>query len=78
MLSFTLVIPAGSAASCAFMLQVATPPNAIVFGAVQLQLSAMTRAAGPLWSRRRFGRNLRDCLTLIQRLPSFTVITDKG
>lgn len=38
-----LVIPAGVAASCAFMLPVATPPNAIVYGSGQIEMGQMVR-----------------------------------
>ena len=39
-----LVIPAAMAASCAFMMPVATPPNAIVFGSGELTIPQMCRA----------------------------------
>jgi solute carrier family 13 (sodium-dependent dicarboxylate transporter), member 2/3/5 len=40
----TIIIPACIAASCAFMLPVATPPNAIVFGSGLLHIPQMARA----------------------------------
>ncbi|WP_372626214.1 DASS family sodium-coupled anion symporter [Arsukibacterium sp.] len=39
-----LVIPAALAASCAFMMPVATPPNAIVFGSGKLKIADMVKA----------------------------------
>ncbi|RMH28249.1 MAG: DASS family sodium-coupled anion symporter [Planctomycetota bacterium] len=40
----TLVVPAAIAASCAFMMPVATPPNAIVFGSGRVRIGQMVRA----------------------------------
>jgi sodium-dependent dicarboxylate transporter 2/3/5 len=39
-----VLIPATLAASCAFMLPVATPPNAIIFGSNQVPMKAMVQA----------------------------------
>jgi solute carrier family 13 (sodium-dependent dicarboxylate transporter), member 2/3/5 len=39
-----LVVPAALAATCAFMMPVATPPNAIVFGSGYLSIGQMVRA----------------------------------
>ncbi len=41
---YTLVIPASIAASCAFMLPIATPPNAIVFGSGHITSRQMRRS----------------------------------
>jgi sodium-dependent dicarboxylate transporter 2/3/5 len=38
------VIPAAIAASCAFMMPVATPPNAIVFGSGEIKIKDMVKA----------------------------------
>ncbi|MBW1688753.1 MAG: anion permease, partial [Deltaproteobacteria bacterium] len=39
-----LMIPAALAASCAFMLPVATPPNAIVYGSNRVPITKMIKA----------------------------------
>jgi sodium-dependent dicarboxylate transporter 2/3/5 len=44
---YMVLVPAAIAASCAFMMPVATPPNAIVFGSGQVTIPQMCRAG--LW-----------------------------
>jgi sodium-dependent dicarboxylate transporter 2/3/5 len=44
----TLLIPAALAATCAFMLPVGTPPNAIVFGTGAVTIGEMARGGAVL------------------------------
>ncbi len=41
---YLLIFPAALAASCAFMMPVATPPNAIVFSSGRITIPQMCRA----------------------------------
>lgn len=45
---YALMITAGVTASCAFMLPVATPPNAVVFGTGYIKIGDMIRKGLPL------------------------------
>ncbi len=69
-----LVVPAAIAASCAFMLPVATPPNAIVFGSGYVTIPQMVRSG--------FGLNLVGIvLTVVVTyalvIPVFGVVVDQ-
>ncbi|MDT8420594.1 MAG: DASS family sodium-coupled anion symporter [Desulfuromonadales bacterium] len=65
-----LIVPAAIAASCAFMLPVATPPNAIVFGSGYVTIPQMAKSG--------FGLNLIGvvlviCVTYLLVMPVFDV-----
>ncbi len=69
-----LVIPAAIAASCAFMLPVATPPNAIVFGSGYVTIPQMAKSG--------FGLNiigivLVTALTYVVAVPVFGVVLNE-
>lgn len=59
-----LLAPATLAASCAFMLPVATPPNAIIYGSGEVTIPQMVRAG--LW--------LNALFTLLVTLAAFTLL----
>lgn len=59
-----LMVPATVAASCAFMLPVATPPNAIVYGSGKVSIAEMARA----------GVGLNILFVLLVTVLSFTLI----
>lgn len=61
-----LCVPAVVAASCGFMLPVATPPNAIVFGTGHIRLREMVRAG--LWLD----------LTAVLLIPTFTWLAGRA
>jgi len=69
-----LVVPAAIAASCAFMLPVATPPNAIVFGSGYVTIPQMVKSG--------FGLNilgiiLTTVLTYVLVIPVFDVVINE-
>ena len=69
-----LLVPAAIAASCAFMLPVATPPNAIVFGSGYVTIPQMVKSG--------FGLNiigilLAVAITYALVMPVFGVVVDQ-
>lgn len=67
---FLLMIPAAISASCAFMLPVATPPNAIIFGSGYVSIPAMARAGIFL---NLLGAVLITGLTYLLAIPVFDI-----
>ena len=66
-----LVVPAAIAASCAFMLPVATPPNAIVFGSGYVTIPQMARNGIGL---NCLGIILVTVLTFLVVIPAFDIV----
>ena len=64
------IVPAAVAASCAFMLPVATPPNAIVFGSGHVSMFEMNRAG--LWLN-IVGIALITALTYLLAIPALGI-----
>jgi sodium-dependent dicarboxylate transporter 2/3/5 len=67
---FLLMIPAAISASCAFMLPVATPPNAIVFASGYVTVPQMARAG--LWLN-LIGVILVTALVYLLVMPIFQI-----
>jgi len=66
-----LMIPATFSASCAFMLPVATPPNAIVFGSGRISLPEMARAG---FAMNWIGATLIPLITYLLAIPVFKIL----
>jgi len=66
-----LMIPAAMSASCAFMLPVATPPNAIVFGGGHIKVAQMARAGILL---NLIGVVLITLITYFLAVPVFEIV----
>ncbi len=66
-----LMLPAAIAASCAFMLPVATPPNAIVFGSGQVTIPVMARTGFAL---NLAGIVIITSLTYLLLVPMFGIV----
>ena len=66
-----LMIPATISASCAFMLPVATPPNAIIFGGGHITVPQMARAGVLL---NFIGVFLVTLITYFSAIPVFDIV----
>ena len=66
MAKLLFAVPAALAASCAFMMPVATPPNAIVFGSGMVTVPQMARA--------RFLPNLAALLVIVLATYSLVLV----
>jgi sodium-dependent dicarboxylate transporter 2/3/5 len=69
-----LIVPAAIAASCAFMLPVATPPNAIVFGSGYVTIPQMVKSGFGL---NIIGIALTVVVTYFLVLPMFGVVLNE-
>lgn len=67
---FVLMIPATMSASCAFMLPVATPPNAVIFGSGCVSISDMVKAGIVL---NLIGAVLITALVYLLAIPVFNI-----
>ncbi|MEX0716710.1 MAG: SLC13 family permease [Planctomycetaceae bacterium] len=68
-----VAIPATIATSCAFMLPIATPPNAIIFGSGKVRVGQMVRAGFAL---NLFGVVLLTLATFLLLIPQMGIKTD--
>ncbi|HEX9652104.1 MAG TPA: SLC13 family permease, partial [bacterium] len=67
---FLLMIPATISASCAFMLPVATPPNAVIFGSGHVRIGDMAKAGLVI---NLIGAVLVTLLVYLLAIPAFNI-----
>ena len=68
-----LMVPAAISASCAFMLPVATPPNAIIFGSGSVSIPQMAKAGVGL---NFIGIFLVTAITYLIAIPAFGIVIE--